>query len=62
MRHPYYGSPRIIVDLQREAGWEDGYVKIPGFSKGKDGGVLGVRRPCTPRLCAEAEVHCGGAA
>jgi len=42
VEHDYYGSNRIIEDLSKSVGWEDGVVEIFGVKRNEKGFVCGI--------------------
>jgi hypothetical protein len=44
--HAYFGTSRVVDDLRRMRGWDDGLVPLIGTLRGPDGRVCGlVQRP-----------------
>lgn len=42
VEHPYFGTERVVTDLQTSSGWSRGLVHIQGFVRDSSGDVVGL--------------------
>ena len=40
--HPYFGTPRVVEDLEKASGWSDGLVRLVGTIRNERGLVCGI--------------------